>query len=610
MKKEFVFRLALALCIFFLVYQFGVKPIFSDKSEKPSNGVRWAEGLSSAGQADYDVIVVGEDPEGLAAAVSAARLGAKTLLLAEGDDLGGVVSRCMLSNLEVPVNSNNRLLNGGILSELYKDLGSQFPAEKYVSAAERLAAGEKSLHVEYGAVFDSAVLEGGRLGGVNVLAAKERKTYRGRFFIDATREGRLLEACKIPYTTGSEDLNLKDSFMPAMLNFEMAGPVATDIKKLLQSGNGEFFKGLSEYPPLDAKVRIDDLKIYYPEDKKIVLQGLEIADVNPMDPRQLAQAYETAVREAENLALYLSEKFVQFKDWKFSRAAEALYLRETRHYTGLYRLTVGDVLENRYFEDTVAMGSYPVQTGKFVSKGIYIAGKPGQYGIPLGCLVPVSIGNLLMVGPKASYSSLAASSAGALGTGIASGEASGVAAVYSLLKRIDPQAITKDREMVRELHDHLIGQRMYLPQQQFENRNSANWSYPAVRQLLALGLIAGGAENNFDFDGDAREKDLAVVLLNGIYRLDSGSYSLALDSRLRPHFTNSALTRDRAAEILGQMYGIKADAASAYGIACEKGYINEEMQLRLKDKKLLTMDDVYYLGAYNIKLFTGKDIKD
>lgn len=611
MKKEYVFRIALALCIFFVVYQFGFKPILGGNSLKSSkDGGNWAEGLSSGRQAGYDVIVLGEDPEGIAAAVSAARLGAETLLLAGGDDLGGVISRSMIPQLEIPVGSNNKLLNGGILSEFYKELDGKLSTEGYLSFAERLVGAEKSLDIQYGAAFDSAILTGGRLAGVNVTQGTEKKTYKGRFFIDATRDGSLLEACKIPYTTGSGDLNLKDNFMPVMLNFEMTGPVATDVKKLLYSKDREFYKGLSEYRALDPKVRIDDIKIFYPEEKRIILQGLEMNDVNPMDPQQLARAYDTAVKEAVNLADFLSNKFPQFKSWKFSKSAQSFQIWETRHFAGLYKLSVNDVLENKYFDDTVAMGSFPVLTGKFTNKGAYIAGKPSQYGIPLGCIIPDDIGNLLMVGQKASYSSLAASSAGTMGTAIAAGEASGVTAVYSLLRHIDPSAIVKNREMIQELRGYLTKQKVYLPLQIFENKNSSNWSYPAVRQLLTLGLVAGGAENDFDFDQNAKEKDLAIVLLNGVYRLGNGSYTLELDSRIRPYFSDKVLTREKAAEILNQLYGEKGATGSAYRIACEKGYINDVMQLRLKDKNILTMDDVYYLGAYNIKLFTGKDIKD
>lgn len=607
MKKEFVFRLAIALCIFFLVYQFGVRPIFV----KPSDNGKWTEGFSLNDGPDYDVVVLGEDPEGIAAAVSAARLGARTLLLAEGGDLGGIVARCKLARLEMPSGQNSRLLNGGLLSELYKKLDSQFSVNQYIETVTDLVQREKkTLDVEYGAAFASPILEGGRLSGVNAKIGTETQSFRGRFFIDATRDGSLLEACKVPFFTGSGDLNLAGSFMPAMLNFEMAGPLTNEIKKLINNQESKFLKGISDYKVQDPGIRIDNMKVYFTEDGKIVIVGIEAANVNPTDAGQVARAYGTAVKEAENLALYLSAKFKEFEGWKYSGSANAFYFRENRHFSGLYRLDVNEVLENKYFDDTVAMGSYPVQSGKFADRGVYLAGEPVQYGIPLGCLVPPEPGNLMMVGAKASYSSLASTSAGALGVGIAEGEASGVTAVYSLTRNTDPADILRDRDRVRELRDYLVSQKMYLPFARFSNKNADNWSYPAVRQLLTLGLIAGGEKNDYRFETAAVEKDLAYILLNGVYRLGEGKYNLEMDSRIRPHLNDNALTKEKAALILDELYGEKAADGSAYRIACEKRYINDVMQLRLKDKKSLTLDDVYYLGAYNIKLYTGKDIKD
>lgn len=605
MKKEFVFRLAVALFIFFFVYQFGIRPIFVQPSERG----QWAEGFSLNTGPDYDVVVLGEDPEGIAAAVSAARLGARTLLLAEGEDLGGIVARCKLVRLEMPSGQNSRLLNGGLLSEFFKELDGQFSVEKYRNTAEKLVAREKTLRVVYGAAFASAILEGGRLAGVNVKTGEETESFRGRFFIDATRDGSLLEACEVPFITGSGDLNLSGSFMPAMLNFEMTGPMTDGVKKLVNTQEDKFLKGVSDYKVHDSSIRIDNMKVYFTEEGKIVVEGIEAANVNPMDPDQVARVYGVAVKEAEALAFYLSNKFAEFKDWEYSESAKTLYFKENRHFSGLYRLDVNEVLENKYFDDTVAMGSYAIQLDKFADSGIYLAGKPVQYGIPLGCLVPAGPGNLMMVGSKASYSSLAASSAGTLGVGIAEGEASGVTAVYSLIRNTDPAAIIKDRDRIRELRDYLIRQKMYFPFERFDNKNSDHWSYPAVRQLLTLGLIAGGEENDYHFEAAAGEKDLAFILLNGVYRLGDAKYNLELDSKIRAHFNADPLTKEKAALILDELYGENADVESAYRIACEKKYINDVMQLRLKDKKILTIDDVYYLGAYNIKLYTGKDIK-
>ena len=47
----------------------------------------------------YDVIVISGEPEGVAAAVSAARNGAKTLLIEEKEELGGLFTYGMLNFL-------------------------------------------------------------------------------------------------------------------------------------------------------------------------------------------------------------------------------------------------------------------------------------------------------------------------------------------------------------------------------------------------------------------------------------------------------------------------------------------------------------------------------
>ena len=54
----------------------------------------------------YDVIVVGGDPEGVTSAVSAARNGAKTLLLSSEDGLGGLFTYGMLNTLDMNYNKS------------------------------------------------------------------------------------------------------------------------------------------------------------------------------------------------------------------------------------------------------------------------------------------------------------------------------------------------------------------------------------------------------------------------------------------------------------------------------------------------------------------------
>lgn len=614
MKKEFVFRLVLGVAIFFLIYQFGVKPIFNNSKQDNTAGQDWSAQLSKGSSADYDVIVFGAEPQGVSAAISAARLGAHTLMISEGKDAGGTVAACLLPELEVPVGMEGKLLNGGILEEMYNKLGAEFSDRKYISTVEGMLKAEKSLSVLYNTSITGISTSGGNLESLEVLSEGVKKVITGRMFIDASDNGVLLDACEVPYFTGSGDLNLADSFMPVGLNFEMAvtddtGKKVTEIKKLANN-RVKFYKGLKEYMPVNINTRIDGLTLYFTGENSVLFSGLQISGVNVLNKKEMNNAYIIAVAEAKNLASFISSQFIQFKDWTFLRAASNLRVKESKHYSGKYTLTVNDILDNRFFEDTVAMGSYPILTGKFADSGSYIAGKGVQYGIPLGSLVPEKIANLLMAGPRISYSSLAATSAGTVGTSIATGEAAGAAAVFCLAKNENPAFLVRGHEKYDESKAMLASRNMYLPNKKITNKSTDSWSYPAARQLISLGLVAGGSKNNLNYGLQVKQKDLAFILINGIYRLDKSSYSLELDARIRPFINDKSLTFNSVVSMLGVLYGVEGETDAVYEKLCAQRRINDVMQLRMKERKPLTMDDVYYLGAYSIRNYTGKDIPD
>lgn len=615
MKKEYIFRVVLAAAIFFLVYQFGVKPVLNNSNNIHDKGRQnWSAQLESGRNTEYDVIVFGTEPQGIAAAISAARLGALTLLIGEGKDAGGTVAGCMFPDLEVSVSSEKELLNGGILGELYKKLDSGFSDQKYISTVEKMLGAEKNLDILYNTTIQGANMNDGNIESLKLLSAGKASVVTGRMYIDASISGQLLDACKVPYFTGSGDLNLPDSFLPVSLNFGIA-PSDGDRNKVVEvqklaNNKKELYDGLKGYEPLNLHTNIDDLNLFFPGDGSVIFKGLQVSDVNVLTDAELHKAYVIAQKEAENLALFVSSQIKQFKGWELTRTAPDLRIREARHYYGKYTLTVNDILDNKYFDDVVAMGSYPILAGKFADNGAYIAGKPVQYGIPLRCLIPDRTTNLLMAGPRISYSSLAASSAGTLGTSIATGEAAGAAAVFCLAKNESPAFLVNEREKLDEFRAMLSAQNMYLPILKTKGLNSTDWSYPAARQLISLGLVAGGINNDLNFYKPARQKDLAFILLNGIYRLDIGSYSLELDARLRPLIKGDALTYEKAVKMLGAFYNMEGGTDSLYRELCSQGRINDVMQLRMKDKKPLTMSDVYYLGAYSIRSYTGRDIPD
>ena len=63
---------------------------------------------------EYDCIVVDGSPEGIAAAISAARNGMKTLLICQDQSLGGLYTLGELNFIDIPESRNGELLVEGI----------------------------------------------------------------------------------------------------------------------------------------------------------------------------------------------------------------------------------------------------------------------------------------------------------------------------------------------------------------------------------------------------------------------------------------------------------------------------------------------------------------
>jgi hypothetical protein len=609
MRKEFVFKLVLVAAIAFLIFQFGIKPIFSKASFSNTGKYDYSINDTISSDNEYDVIVIGEEPEGIAAAIASARIKAKTLLIAEGKDLGGSIAKCLRSDLEPNLGQSGELLNKGIFTEFYNRTGKDFSVDTYKNAVNSLTKDEKKLDIVYGAEIDKPIFSSNTLIAVEVTINGVKTTYSGKRFIDATEDGKLLSLCNVPYLVGLQDINMVHRFPPAKLNFVISGCDWSKVQGILDIKNTDFRSKIEKYKTTAIDIRLEDFSAINLGDGKLIIRGIEVFNLDMTDDKAVRQTYKDAVEQCVALSTYLKTEFIEFKDSKFEGTAEKFYAKGVKHFVGEYTLTVNDVLENKDFYDKVSIGSFPV-TISLNDSDEYVIGKPTQYTIPFGCLVPLKVENLLMVGSDVSYSSLASSSAGVLSTGINAGESAGLIAVYSITKNITPGDIIKQKDinLYDEIQNFMKKQGVSLINDKINNKNSDNWSYSAVRKLNTLGLLAGGFYNNYRFDREAGQQDLAYLILNGLYRLPLNNYTLKLDAGLRPYFINDKLTKEKAAEILTVLNGVTDKSKQTYENACKLGYFDSVIQLRLKDNKVLTMDEVYYLSVRNIELFTGQQI--
>lgn len=471
---------------------------------------------------DYDVIVVGSDPEGIAAALSAARNGMKTLLLSKDSTPGGLYTLGALNFIDVPETRDGTLLVGGIYEEFVNAVGgSGFDIVNAANVFNDMLTAEDNLTVRYGAKFQEPVMNGNTITGVTVLEEGDMLvTYNAPYIIDVTQDGDVAAAAGAPYTYAGEDIGERDREMGVTLVFRVSGVNWDSMCRYLtiKRGIGEIFNkstsmgvsgntawGFSDegyaYEPSDEAMRLRGFNMAKQDNGDVLVNALLIFDVDPLDEASREEGIARAKAELENIIPYLQDEFWGFGDCELAGTAEDLYVRESRHITCEYNLTIDDVLENRDQDDRIAVTSYPVdvQPTKTQTYGT-VVGYPDQYAVGYKSLVPQDVDGLLVVGRAAGYTSLAAGSARIVPTGMACGEAAGVAVAVAKAQSATPRDLVDDDAAIAEIQEKLTAQGAKLDHTQTHEEVMDHWAYPGVKVLRSLGVLDGGYDNNYYLD--------------------------------------------------------------------------------------------------------------
>ena len=545
----------------------------------------------------YDLIVVGSDPEGIAAAISGARNGLSTLLIDSRPEVGGLFTRGWLNVIDMnmaPNNLGNRtdVLNKGIFLEFYKQIGSgTFDIHKAQEIFEQMLANEDDLELCLGVKSFTPVM-GSKNGktfveGVRVENKKgEATTYSAKAIIDATQDADLAAAAGVPFSVGQEDSGYPARKMATTLVFQLDGITPEDwqeIRRVLNEDD-DWFTGannvsawgfgpiMEQYQSSNQRVGIRGLNMGRQKDGTVLINALHIFDVDPLDVKSRQEARRLAQQELPLIIDYLRENIPGLQNCFVAEVAPELYIRESRHIYGEYRLTIDDVLENKDFPDRIAFGSYPVdvQASGSEEKGAVI-GVPAQYAVPFRCLVPQKVDNLLVVGRSASFDSLPHGSARTVPVGMATGEAAGAAAALSIEEDKNFREISKNSKYISQLQEMLNSQGMDLkPFTWRESDTTKHWAYDALKMMRKHALVQGGYSNNYQLDEIITEADLIHQLqeLSRIYGInipdevrtvkgDKTNLSGKKAALIMSQFAGQELSRQEAFDDIMKNYGDK-----------------------------------------------------
>lgn len=424
----------------------------------------------------FDVVVVGGGASGVAAALSAARNGAKTLLIDAGPSVGGELLSGI--NLLGSRSSNGEKIVAGVLDELmeecrrfdgYIGLVSDFRPLYYLSFdPEIMKVAVVSLlqkacvNLWLYSMATDVVMNDGEVTGIVVVNKSGRTLVRAKAFLDCSGDADIAVAAGAPFEAGDSQTG---TFQSVTMVFRMVGvdtPKLLEFMKLAPENfaisekafetiavsreeaiDGLYAQGLPKLAisgtgPLLANA-IDAGEMYETSivaiapislaRREVSINSTKVSDVNAADPKALSRSYSTLLEQAMICRRFLRSNVPGFENSEFSGLAPRVGIRETRRITGEYVLTGSDITAARKRPDGIARGGHPVDVwvkGRGVHWQIIEGG--GSYDVPFGSMIPKGIANLLVAGRCLSSTREGQASARVMGTCIAMGQAAGAAA--------------------------------------------------------------------------------------------------------------------------------------------------------------------------------------
>lgn len=402
---------------------------------------------------EYDVVVLGGGPAGMAAAVAAARGGRSTLLVERYGFLGGMGTAAGVTNfcgLHANVHGDIRQVVHGVAGDLLARIerlgGLNTPhalfgktvAQAYDTAAYKIAADDlllsSGVQLLFHALAAGVVMASPRQVQALLLETKSgRVAVRGRAFIDASGDGDLAAWAGVPCDMGDGAGNMlypSTMFRLNGIDPQRAGKAWEVIPQLMLAAQAQ---GRYQFPRKTPIVRPQKSGIEW----RVNLTQLANAEGNAMDgtdARELSAAEVLGRRQIASVAGFLKE-VPGFENSYIVDIAPQVGIRETRRVHGLYQLSEADVLECASFDDTIGVNGWPLELhlkGDVEFRWPKIPESRGFNHLPYRMTVPVGMDNLWVAGRCASMSHEAQSAARVTGACFVMGQAVGTAADLAL----------------------------------------------------------------------------------------------------------------------------------------------------------------------------------
>ena len=409
---------------------------------------------------ECDVLVAGGGPAGIAAAIGAARNGAKTILLESKGTVGGIWTNGLLGCL---LGFNYSELDREILARLdkYRAYRTRRPESdfhafvyepEYMKVVCEELLSEAGVRVRLGTSVVAVAKDGGRVRAVVTESKSGREAWISKNFIDCTGDGDLAALAGCGFDTGGTDKGDQPASMIAVFTLPddsgILKFVANEHTNYDSMGEQLFNSKVElgkELERMNLHPSYGHPTIFRMNKNLFILMANHEYDVPVDDADKIGAATMRARREivelAEALAMDSWRQPGHKGPWAGLRVvatADQICHRRARRIHGRYTMKVEDCFEGATFDDAVATCRFPIDVhavSKEMNK-VLPAGSPFNkeskpYQIPLRSCRAADLDNLYMAGRCISGDFFTQASYRITGTAVEMGYNVGVAAAGS-----------------------------------------------------------------------------------------------------------------------------------------------------------------------------------
>lgn len=421
---------------------------------------------------EFDIIVIGAGIAGISAAVKAATLNSKVLLVEQYPFVGGMSTAGMVSpfmkhsingiplvrgvfeNIENEMITNDGMIDNGFYAHSFRLASYQLLKNSNVNIL--LSSSLLNVYVDEKEVKSITVISNGQKLKIN-----------GKIFIDTTGDAQLLHLSNLPYEKG----DIKKGDLQAMtLFFRMANINMEKVFDYVLKNKNDFFNWMDFNFDLNKIISVagffsnvqkaitenrlsKDVKYIFfttlPESGEASFNTTNILGLDGSTSEDLTKAEVIGRKQIKDVFQILINEVPGFENSFLLETAPQVGVRETRRAIGDYIITGEDIKKAKKFDDAIARACYGIDIHgqkdddskmEYLNEGEY-------YEIPLRALFVKNIENVLVAGRCISSTREGHSAVRIQPTSSATGEACGTVAALACKHNVSMRNV--DYQLIR-----------------------------------------------------------------------------------------------------------------------------------------------------------------